>query len=72
MHRSAQTAFGGLDAKRQAAFSTAIEWAVTDPGYAARLVANAPRRGAGVSPLRALIRAIVAPPLAVNAASPAL
>jgi hypothetical protein len=67
LHRTAKTAFGSLDAKRQAAFSAAIEQAVKDPAYAARLAANAARQGHGVRPVRALVRAMVATPLAVNA-----
>jgi hypothetical protein len=68
LHKSAQTAFGGLDAKRQAAFSAAIERATLDPAYAAQLSASAAKRG-GITPLRALVQAIAATPLAVNAAA---
>jgi hypothetical protein len=71
LHRSAKTAFGGLDAKRQAAFSAALEKAVMDPAYAKRIAAaSATHRGQGLSPLRALARAVAATPTAVNAASP--
>lgn len=66
LHKSTQAAFGGLDAKRQAAFSAAIERATLDPDYAGRLAAAAAKRGGG-SPLRALVRAIAATPIAVNA-----
>ena len=69
LHKSTQAAFGGLDAKRQAAFSAAIEKATLDPAYAARLSANAAKRsGPGVSAVRGLVRAIAATPIAVNAA----
>jgi hypothetical protein len=70
LHKSAQTAFGGLDAKRQAAFSASIERAVTDPAYAARLAANAARGGSGASPVRALVRAMLVTPVAVNSGTP--
>jgi len=65
LHKSAQTAFGGLDAKRHAAFSAAIERATLDPQYAARLATNAGRHTGKLSPARALARAILATPIAV-------
>jgi len=65
LHKSAQTFFGGKDAQRQAAFSSAIERATLDPVYAAQLTTSAAKRS-GVRPLRALIQAIAATPLAVN------
>ncbi|MBA2587191.1 MAG: hypothetical protein H0U98_01045 [Alphaproteobacteria bacterium] len=66
LHKSTKVAFGGLDAKRMAAFSAAIEQATLDPAYAQRLAGAAAKRGGGISPVRGLVRAILATPLAVN------
>lgn len=67
LHKSAQTAFGNMDAKRAAAFSAAIERAATDPAYAERLAAGAAKwHSARLAPKRALVRAIAAVPVAVN------
>lgn len=71
LHKTTQTMFGGLDAKRQAAFSTALERATLDPVYASKLAANAAKRGQGISPARALVQAIAATPIATNAGAPA-
>jgi hypothetical protein len=67
LHKFTGSAFSSLDAKRQEAFSAAIEQATTDPAYASRLAATAAKRGQGLSPTRALVRAIAMTPLAVNA-----
>jgi hypothetical protein len=69
LHKSTQAAFGGLDAKRQAAFSAAIERATMDPDYAARLLQNAGKSAGGGSPARALVRAIAATPIATTTAA---
>jgi hypothetical protein len=67
LHKSAKTMFGNLDQKRAAAFSAAMERAVTDPAYAQRLAVTAAQQGGGLRPVRALVRAIMATPVAVNA-----
>lgn len=69
LHKSAKTMFGNLDQKRAAAFSTAMERAVTDPAYAQRLAATAAQQGRGLRPARALVRAVVATPIAVNSST---
>jgi hypothetical protein len=69
LHKTTQSTFGGLDARRQAAFSTAIERATLDPEYASRIVAAYGRARQGGSPVRALVRAIAATPIAVNAST---
>jgi hypothetical protein len=62
------SAFAGVDQKRLAAFSGAIEKATLDPDYAAALTSKMGRTGGGISPARALVRAIYSTPIAVNAA----
>lgn len=66
LHKSAQSAFGGLDAKRQAAFSQAIERATLDPNEAASLVGRMNRNARYMSPTRALVRAAFTAPIAAN------
>jgi hypothetical protein len=69
LRRSIKTVFDGPDAKWQAAFSTAIEKAVTDPDYAKRIVsAAAEHKERELWSVRASARAMVATPVAVNAA----
>jgi hypothetical protein len=67
LHKTTQSTFGGLDARRQAAFSFAIERATLDPAYASRIVAAYGRARQGGSPVRALVRAIAATPISLNA-----
>jgi hypothetical protein len=69
LHKTTQSTFGGLDTRRQAAFSTAIERATLDPEYASRIITAYGRAKHGGSPVRALVRAIATTPVAVNAAS---
>lgn len=60
MHKTGAYAFGGLDVKRQAAFNAAIENAVRDPEYAAKLTAEMGRRGRYMTPARALVQSVYA------------
>lgn len=67
LHKTTQAAFGGLDARRAGAFNAAIERAALDPEYAAQITA-AMGKARGVSPVRALVRSIVASPVAITSA----
>jgi hypothetical protein len=69
LHKTAGYAFRSLDAKRQAAFSAALEQAVLDPGYAIRLAQAAAKQGRSFSPARALVRAVAVTPLAASSAN---
>jgi hypothetical protein len=60
LRHATHAAFGGLDAKRQAAFSAAIEKAVLDPEYAAKLTAEFTKRSRYLPPARALVQAVAA------------
>ena len=64
LHKTSNVLFSGRDAKRMEAFSAAIEQAVTNPAYAARLAAEAAKHRRTLSPTRALVRAVLATPLA--------
>lgn len=68
-HKATGLLTDGPDAKRQAAFSSAIERAVQDPDYAAAISKSIAEQQ-HVQPGRALARALVQVPVVVNSTTP--
>jgi hypothetical protein len=69
LHKTGQALFGAQDAKRQAAFASAMERATLDPDYAATLTAGLSQRTPYMSPRQALESAVFATAPAMNAAT---
>lgn len=67
LHKATKATLGNVDAARQAAFSAALERAVLDPAYAKALSTSVAKVRPVISPVRELVRATLATPVAVGA-----